>query len=131
MVFYSLLAALAVIVGLFFYSLANPRTSEGFTEVYFKQDPEVKAGSLSFSFVVANHEGKAVEYAFEVFLGGERLDSGKALVEDQGIKVVKVDRPLAAPLQEPTKLLVSVSRDGKPAPYTLWYWVGEKQSIGG
>lgn len=123
-IFHALLLVLAVVAAAFFYSLANPRLPEGFTEVYFTKNPETSQGAVQAQFMVANREGKPIDYRYEVFLGGEMVAEGSVRRADGEVKAVELDHKLSAPLPGKTKLLIKVSREGKPEPYTLWYWVG-------
>ncbi len=123
---FSLLAVLAVVLAAFVYSLAFPRVPEGFTEVYFtSKAPELKEDSVYLQFIVANHEGKAMDYRYEVFFGDALVAEGGITRADGEAKRVELTHALPkGPLNGKTKLLIKVFRAGKPEPYTLWQWVG-------
>ena len=123
-IFHALLLVLVVVAAAFFYSLANPRLPEGFTEVYFAKNPEASQGAVQAQFMVANREGRALDYRYEVLLGEARIAEGSVRRADGEAKAVELDHRLSAPLPGKTKLQVKVSREGKPEPYTLWYWIG-------
>ncbi len=123
-VFWGLALVLVAVLGLFAYSLAVPRVPEGFTEVYFVGAPAVSADAVSFRFMVADHEGKAMDYVYRISLGGQLISEGRVSRVDGEAKPVELTHKLSAPLAAKAQLLVSVSRVGKPEPYTVWYWVG-------
>lgn len=121
--FAALVAVLLVVVAIFAYSLIIGRAPESFTQVWIDSAPEsARAGEqFAVSFTIDSHEAEPRAYSYSITAGNSALASGS--IELQPAQKRTLPETISLSKIGTQKVLISITSQGKQAPYELWFWV--------
>lgn len=123
--FQLIVAAVILVALLLVAELVLTRSPETFTQLWLKEPLplNVEAGEkFSFEFVLANNEGKGIEYSYKVLLAGEQKAVGKILLKNGEQQTLPIELSSENASSEKQKVLVEVSAPEHEEPYSVWFW---------
>ena len=115
----AVISILAVIIFSVYFSVTNE--PETFTEIWIEEIGEQQAGNIDFSFGIANHEDKEVEYQYTIVLNSELQSQQKVRVEEGNSRIIDEQISLTE-TQVPQRIQINVYNAETENSYSLWFW---------